>query len=119
MDLTGRIAAVLGPALIVVTTSEAINLDIWTETHPTLVYLNGLLFLLGGLVVITNHNRWRLNGEALVTLCGWLLALTGAFRMVFPKAPQLEASVGTYGLIASLGAVGVALSIIAITRRKR
>ena len=44
-----RIAAVLGPTLIVATTSEVINLHIWAQVDPALVYLNGLFLLVAGL----------------------------------------------------------------------
>jgi len=57
MDLTRRIAAVLGPTLVAVTISEAVNLEIWNEVDPTLVYLNGLLFFVGGLVIVTRACR--------------------------------------------------------------
>ena len=85
-EFTNRFAFVLGPALVAVTVSEAINLDIWSDVHPTLVCLNGLLFLVGGLVVITCHNHWKRRMEQLVTFSGWLLFLAGAWRMFFPKA---------------------------------
>ena len=116
MDLTGRIAAVLGPTPIAVTVSETLNLRIWHDVHPTVVYLNGLLFLIGGLVIVTTHNYWRLDFSLLVTLSGWLLVTAGMFRMFFPTAQQLAADLGTYALIASLFALGVALTLFAFFR---
>ena len=115
-NLTQRIAAVLGPTLVVVTASEAINLRIWINVHPTLVYLNGLLLFVGGLFVVTSHNRWWPGREFLVTLSGWLLFLAGAYRMFFPTAAQLGANPLTYAFIALLGVLGLALSIIAFHR---
>ncbi|MEL6838099.1 MAG: hypothetical protein AAFP85_02335 [Pseudomonadota bacterium] len=116
MDTSGRIAAVLGPTLVVVTTSEFLNLRIWADVHPTVVYLNGLLFLIGGLIVITSHNHWRLDFSLLVTLSGWLLAFAGTFRMFFPTAQQLAAGPGTYLLIASLFFLGLALTAYAFLK---
>jgi uncharacterized membrane protein HdeD (DUF308 family) len=116
-NLTQRIAAVLGPTLVAVTVSEAINLNIWSNAHPTLVYLNGLILFVGGIFIVTSHNRWRLRREFLVTLSGWLLVLAGAYRMFFPSAPQLAPSSLTYTFIALLGALGLALSIIAFLKR--
>lgn len=113
MDLTARIAAVLGPALMAVTVSEFVNLRIWEDVHPTVVYLNGLVFLVGGLVIATAHNRWRLDFGLLVTLSGWLLVLAGAFRMFFPHAQQLGPGLGTYILIAALFLLGLALTLFA------
>ena len=116
MDISGRIAAVLGPTLIVVTTSEFLNLRIWANVHPTVVYLNGLLFLIGGLIIVTSHNLWFPNFSLLVTLSGWLLVFAGSFRMFFPTAQQLAAGWGTYLLIASLLLLGVALTVYAFLR---
>ncbi|MGV8855188.1 MAG: hypothetical protein ACOH2L_11110 [Devosia sp.] len=113
---TQRIAAVLGPTLIAVTASEAINLEIWNDVHPTLTYLNGLLFFVGGTVIVTSHNQWRPVSALLVTLAGWLLVLAGSYRLFFPTAPQLAPGPSTYALIALLGAYGVALSFVGFFR---
>lgn len=117
MVATKRIAAVLGPTLVAVTISETINLDIWADVHPAVVYLNGLLFLIVGLTIVTNHSRWWLGAALLVTLSGWLLVLAGALRMFFPTAPQLEAGPLTYALIALLGLLGLSLTVLAFAKR--
>lgn len=114
MDVTRRIAAVLGPTLVAVTVSEFVNLNIWLDVHPTVVYLNGLVFLVGGLATVTTHNRWRPDFSLLVTLSGWLLIVAGLYRMVFPNAPQLGPGLATYGLMAALAALGVALVGVAL-----
>jgi uncharacterized membrane protein HdeD (DUF308 family) len=116
-NLTQRISAVLGPTLVAVALSEAINLNIWSDVHPTLVYLNGLIFLVGGIFIITNHSRWKSGQEFLVTLSAYLLALAGAYRMFFPLAPQLGPGLLTYAVIALLGALGFALSVGAFLKR--
>lgn len=110
MILSQDIAAILGPTLVVVTTSEAIHLDIWKDVHPTVVYLNGLLFLIGGLFIVTTHNEWVLDWSGLVTLSGWLLVIAGAYRMFAPEAPQLDRGPAAYATIAVLGCLGLALS---------
>ncbi|MFQ6548647.1 hypothetical protein AADZ90_011860 [Aestuariibius sp. 2305UL40-4] len=86
---------------------------IWADVHPAVVYLNGLLFLIGRLVIITSHNLWSLDFRLLVTLSGWLLIFAGAFRMFFPTAQQLAAGTGTYLLIALLFLLGMALTAYA------
>lgn len=116
MDTTGRIAAVLGPTLMAVTLSEVINLKIWNGVHPAVVYLNGLVLLVGGLVVVTLHNVWRFDLDLLVTVSGWLLVLGGAMRMFFPNLQQRTPGLGTYILIASLFALGVALTAVAFLK---
>lgn len=110
--LTHRIAVVLGPAIVAVTVSETINLDIWASVHPTLVYLNGLVFLIAGLVIVTTHNIWRSWTAGTVTATGWLLLLLGAVRMAFPSAPQLDASPLAYTAIACFCLLGVRLCMI-------
>ncbi len=110
MTYSQHIAAVLGPALVVVTLSEAIHLDIWEDVHPTVVYLNGLLFLIGGLFIATTHNLWVLDWRGLVTLSGWLLVVAGTYRMFAPEGQQLGPGPFTYATIALLGCLGLALS---------
>lgn len=116
MDMTGRMAAVLGPTLIAVTVSEIINLKIWENVHPAVVYLNGLILLIGGLVIVTSHNLWRLDLTLLVTVSGWLLVIAGGFRMFFPNAQQLAPGLGTYIVIVLVFALGVALTVFAFLR---
>jgi hypothetical protein len=118
MTVTGRIAAVLGPALMAVTASETVNLHIWRDVHPAVVYLNGLLLLVGGLVIVTAHHRWRPFFGLLVTLSGWLLVAAGAVRMFFPAAQQLGPGPATWLLIASLFALGATLTAFAFLERK-
>ena len=112
-----RIAAVLGPALVVTNVSETIHLDIWEDVDPPLVYLNGLLFFVGGLFIATTHNLWVRDWRVLVTLSGWLLMLAGAYRMFAPKAPQLDPGPVTYAGIALLGCLGATLSWFGFVKR--
>ncbi len=116
MDLTGSIAAVLGPTLIAVTVSEIFNLKIWDDVHPAVVYLNGLVLLIGGLLIVTTHNVWRPDLSLLVTVSGWILVVAGGFRMFFPNARQLAPGLGTYLVIALLFALGVALTAFAFLK---
>ncbi|QBF29885.1 hypothetical protein [Thalassococcus sp. S3] len=113
MDISQRVAAVLGPTLMIVTVSELLNLRIWRDVHPSVVYLNGLLFLIGGLIIVTTHNVWDVDLSLLVTLSGWLLVMAGSFRMFFPTAPQLGAGIVTYILIAALFTLGACLTVYA------
>lgn len=88
-QLTRRISAVLGPTLVILTVSEATNLHIWADVDPMLVYLNGLFLLVSGLFIVTSHNRWQFDRAAFVRVAGWLLVVSGAYRMFFPTAQQL------------------------------
>ncbi|WP_172294895.1 hypothetical protein [Pseudoruegeria sp. HB172150] len=115
-DVSGIIASLLGPILVVLSASEALNLGIWTEADPTLVYLNGLILFAVGLGVVRFHNIWQLNWRGLVTLAGWLLLAAGAYRMFFPTAPQMSEGPVTYALIAFNFLVGAILSYQAYRR---
>jgi hypothetical protein len=117
MDGSTPIAAVLGSALLALTVSKAINLKIWDGVDSTVVYLNSLMFLVGGLVGVTTHNLWQLNLRLLVTISGWLLVIAGAFRMFFPESPKLAAGFGTYLVIAVLFSLGIVLTRYAFQRR--
>ena len=108
-----RIAAVLGPTLVVVTLSEGLHLDIWEAVHPTVVYLNGLLFLVGGLVIVTTHAVWPRDWRSLVTLSGWLLIIAGTYRMFVPEGRQLGPGPAAYVTISLLGCLGLALTVAA------
>jgi hypothetical protein len=106
-----RVARVVGPALIAITISETVNLDIWKTNDPRLTYLNGTLLFVGGLAIVRAHNVWVRAWPALLTLVGWLAMAIGLFRMFAPKTPLGGENAPTYALIAAICAVGVVLTI--------
>lgn len=114
-----RIAGVIGPALLLTTASETINLEIWSSADPALVYLNGLVFVLAGLMAVNFHFAWRSISDGLVSAAGVLLICAGAGRMFFPTAEQLSAGPLTYLLIAGLFLYGLTLCFIAFAHRRR
>ena len=109
--LSLQLASILGPLLIALSITEYRNFDIWKDAHPTLVYLNGLILLTGGLIIIQLHNRWVAHWMVLVTLIGWLLMLAGLYRMIFPSAKQAEKGLGSTVLLSLLFTVGLFLSV--------
>jgi hypothetical protein len=76
-----HIAGLAGPTLMAVTTSEALNLDIWSPADPALVYLNGGLLFVAGLAIIRTHNVWRLRWTLVVTVLGWAALTAGLVRI--------------------------------------
>ena len=96
-----HIAGLAGPTLMVMTTSEAVNLDIWAGVSPTLVYLNGLMLFVAGLAIVRTHNVWG-----------------GLVRMFAPRAPQLAASYSTYAVIFLLFLLGAVLTLQAVRKPK-
>jgi len=90
MTNSKRIAGLLGPTLIAIPISEAMNLRIWTNVPAYFVYFNGTLLFVAGLSIIRDHNRWTSGWPVLVTLIGWFLILGGLVRMFAPVFAQRE-----------------------------
>lgn len=101
------IASLLGPTVVAVTVSEAINLRIWDTSLPQVVYLNGMILFSAGLGVVRFHNRWRPDWTVTITIFGWIVMLAGLFRLFFPNAEQAEATPVTYLFVAALGLLGL------------
>lgn len=80
-----QIAGLIGPALIAMTISEALNVHIWAANIAPVIYLNGSLLFIGGFAIVRAHNRWSLNWSVIVTLTGWFMMLLGLLRMFFPE----------------------------------
>jgi len=110
MNSSRRIAGLIGPAVMTITVSEAVNLHIWAHNIPTVTYLNGTLLFLAGLAIVRFHNRWTMGWPVVVTLSGCILIAGGLLRMFFPQAPQLAESASTYAFIAALFAGGAFLT---------
>jgi uncharacterized membrane protein HdeD (DUF308 family) len=90
MTNSKHIAGLIGPTLIALCISEAINLRILATSNanlPSVVYLNGTLLFVAGLSIARVHNRWR-GWPVLVTLLGWFAILGGLIRMFAPVLAQ-------------------------------
>jgi hypothetical protein len=105
-----EIAALVGPALVAVTLSEAWNYRIFAANPPTVVYLNGAILFVAGLAIIRAHNRWSWHWPVIVTLGGWLLAGLGLGRMFVPGAQSAAPEFVKLGGIAFALAIGCFLT---------
>jgi uncharacterized membrane protein HdeD (DUF308 family) len=120
-----RIAGLLGPTLIALATTEALNLRFLTSfigpSHGPLVYLNGTLLFVAGLSIIRAHNRWMGGWPVLVTLVGWLVMLGGLIRMIAPVSAQRaeQNTTAVFVLLIILLAIGVVLTFKAYSREDR
>ncbi len=86
MSTSRQIARILGPALIALGLTEALNIDVFAGVPAAFVYLNGTVLFVAGVAIVQGHNRWRLGWPMVVTLAGWVLLLGGLYRMVAPAA---------------------------------
>lgn len=110
MTHSKNLAGLIGPVLMVVAVTEALNFHIWTSNIAPVVYLNGTLLLVAGLAIVRAHNLWAWRWPVLITLTGWALVLLGLFRMVAPDAPQAGQNAATYVMLAALFVVASVLT---------
>jgi hypothetical protein len=88
MTESRRIAGLLGPTLVALAASEALNPHIGTNVPATRVYLAGSLWVVAGLSIVRAHNRWMRGWPVLITLMGWFALLGGLLRMCAPRLAQ-------------------------------
>lgn len=91
MGTSKTIAGLLGPTLLASATSIFINLHAWPALvdqafhDPALVFVSGYPLFVAGLAIVYFHNRWAAGWPVLVTALGWLTALSGLSRILFPS----------------------------------
>jgi hypothetical protein len=116
MPQSVHIAKLLGPALIAISLTEWLNLDIFAAasgpSFATHVYLNGTLLFIAGLAIVRAHNVWSRQWPLLITLIGWLAIFVGLARMVAPiRAQQVgESALMLYGSLIVLLVTGIVLT---------
>jgi hypothetical protein len=105
-----RIAGLVGPALIALSASEALNYRIWDDNLAAVTYLNGTLLFVAGLAIVRVHNRWMRGWPVLTTLVGWSAMALGLVRMFAPEARQPRRNAAIDGVLAALFTGGVVLT---------
>jgi hypothetical protein len=53
--------------------------------NPPLVFLTGILVLIGGTSIIAFHNIWTADWRLIITLMGWVAAIEGALMIIAPS----------------------------------
>jgi uncharacterized membrane protein HdeD (DUF308 family) len=92
MDTSLFLARLLGPILLSISAAVLINQVNMREMatdfleHRGLIFLTGVLSLIGGLAIVLTHNVWEWHWPVVVTVFGWLLVIGGIFRIVFPDS---------------------------------
>lgn len=122
MTNSAHMARLLGPALVGITVTEWINLDIFVAaagpTFATHVYLNGTLIFIAGLAIVRAHNIWSLRWPVLITLVGWFAIAAGLGRMIAPVSSQQAGQnvAVLYGSLVLLLIIGVILTYKSLGR---
>jgi hypothetical protein len=105
-----QLAGLIGPTMIALGATEALNIHMFEGQIAPVVYLNGSILFVAGLALIRAHNRWAWNWPTFITLTGWVLLLGGLTRMIAPEAPQAHAGAASFAVFAVLVAVGLVLT---------
>jgi heme/copper-type cytochrome/quinol oxidase subunit 2 len=53
-----------------------------------LIYLTGLFAITAGVAILLNHNVWVGDWRVLITIFGWLAAIGGAQRIIWPQGTE-------------------------------
>jgi hypothetical protein len=116
---TERLAGVLGPTLMALTASEAMNYNIWDTQFPAVTYLDGMFLFVAGISILRREHRWTRRWPVLITILGWIATLGGLARLFAPKAHQPPESTGMYGFLTAGFVVGCFLTYKAYWRQSR
>ena len=97
MQTSILIAKLIGPILLVAAIVMLVNTKDLQELargfmkDRPLIYISGILAMLGGLAIVNTHNVWTLNWPVIITIFGWAMLIGGAARMT---QPSLVRSIG-------------------------
>ena len=82
--LIGPFALALGLGVLVNRANMRTVLDEFIRNRA-LMFIAGVITLPAGLAIILTHNVWVADWRVLITIVGWLAAITGAFRIIVPQ----------------------------------
>jgi len=85
---------------------------------PPLIFLTGILALMGGISVICFHNIWTADWRCLITLLGWAAAIEGVLMIAAP-GPLIKLAkvmLAKSSLIIVLGIAYLALGAFFVSR---
>jgi hypothetical protein len=116
MTSSRRLAELIGPTIIALAASEALNYRIFETNIAPVVYFNGTVLFVVGLAIVRAHNLWAWRWPVLITLTGWVGILAGLWRMFAPQIGRAPESGATYGGLFALGAIGIFLTLKGYSR---
>ena len=105
-----QLAGLVGPVMVALGATEALNIDMFAGQIPPVVYLDGTILFVVGIALVRAHNRWSWSWPTLITITGWILLGGGLYRMIAPEAPQASANALAYGMFAVMIVVGLLLT---------
>ncbi len=88
------IAKLIGPVLLVAAIAILADVKDLQEMareflkDRALIYVTGVLAMLGGLAIVNNHNIWIADWPVIITLFGWAMIIGGAVRMALPSVAR-------------------------------
>lgn len=106
-----QLAGLIGPTMVALGATEAINMEVFSNQLAPVVYLDGANLFVAGLAIVRAHNLWTWRWPVIMTLTGWVALFGGLWRMAAPNAPQAAENVLTYGMLAAIVAIGAILSV--------
>jgi len=88
------LARLLGPIFVAIAVGVLLNGAVFRaiaeeglRSHA-LIYLTGLFAITAGVAILLNHNVWVGDWRVLITIFGWLAALGGAQRIIWPQGTE-------------------------------
>lgn len=81
------LAKLIGPVMALVGVSLLVNELAFRKMaqeflrSPSLIFFSGMILMPAGLAVVLTHNVWALDWRIIVTLLGWIAAISGAVRI--------------------------------------
>jgi hypothetical protein len=88
------LARLLGPLFLAIAIGVLVNGAVFRaiaeeglRSHA-LIYLTGLFAMTAGVAILLNHNVWVGDWRVLITIFGWLAAIGGAQRIVWPQGTE-------------------------------
>ena len=88
------LAKLIGPLFVAIGVGMLVNQAVYQAIAVealrsyALIYLSGLLVLLGGLSIVILHNVWAPDWRVIITVLGWLGVIGGLVRIVLPQLTQ-------------------------------
>ncbi len=114
-----RLAGLVGPTLIAVTASEALNYHIFESNIPAVTYFNGTVLFVAGLALARAYHRWTRGWQVLITLIGFGTMIGGLARMFAPEAQQPQPGPALYSFLGLGFLAGCYVTFKALATRSR